>query len=391
MPQDTPNQGYSRPDEGASNWDDPLNQNFSKLDTDVEVRDVEGNLGQYAPKTGAKFLAVDSGAVYLGDGSTWNLEAHVNRTVTAQPGNVQDALDLVRDENPPTTTQPPVWRGGKVELDPLQEYSQPDTPWEVWPGIILDFNGAMGVGVAGNPNTNWMHIHPTAQVHDPRIDLFNDNAGYDGNNPYDGSIFKVNSAWDGAYFADGTTVRGGVVMGAHSTGTLFEAELGGSPDHISMITFDLPGMTSPDEVFADQILGTGIHLNSNGGTGSFLNSLRFRGNLRGADTMILQEGPMPNNEHIVDAFVNQGDGASWFWDIRPGTFARGTVMRGVLWDLHRYADGTVWRIDAVDGDAGAVHSNIIKMASSLDPSHVVNNSGAIQRIHDPRTMVTTEV
>jgi hypothetical protein len=71
MPQ-TPNHGYNVPNEGAQDWHIPLNQNFRQYDTDIEIRDAAGNRGDYRPKQGAKFLASDTGAVYIGDGSGWN-------------------------------------------------------------------------------------------------------------------------------------------------------------------------------------------------------------------------------------------------------------------------------------------------------------------------------
>lgn len=68
---DTPNHDYNAPDEGAQNWHEPLNENFRQYDTDIEIRDADGNKGNYDPKDGAKFLATDTGTVYLGDGSNW--------------------------------------------------------------------------------------------------------------------------------------------------------------------------------------------------------------------------------------------------------------------------------------------------------------------------------
>jgi len=69
---ETPNHGYNVPDPGASDWHEPLNENFEQYDTDVEIRGPDGERGDYDPKAGAKYLATDTGAVYLGDGSTWN-------------------------------------------------------------------------------------------------------------------------------------------------------------------------------------------------------------------------------------------------------------------------------------------------------------------------------
>lgn len=68
---DTPNHGYNVPAQGTQNWHQPLNQNFADFDVDIELRDVESNLSNYTPAQGAKFLATDSGVVYVGDGQSW--------------------------------------------------------------------------------------------------------------------------------------------------------------------------------------------------------------------------------------------------------------------------------------------------------------------------------
>jgi len=61
------NHNYNTPSQGAENWHEPLNTNFADLDTDVEVRDVRANRGQYEPEAGAKFFATDTGVVYAGE------------------------------------------------------------------------------------------------------------------------------------------------------------------------------------------------------------------------------------------------------------------------------------------------------------------------------------
>lgn len=64
---------------GATTFDwqftgtDPL----EVYDTDVEHRDTASNRDRYAPKPGWKFVATDTGKVYLGDGSSWNHMGHV--------------------------------------------------------------------------------------------------------------------------------------------------------------------------------------------------------------------------------------------------------------------------------------------------------------------------
>jgi len=69
----TDNHNYNTPAIGSSNWGSPLNTNFEELDTDVEIRDTEANKSNYTPKDGALYRATDTGAVYQGDGSSWNL------------------------------------------------------------------------------------------------------------------------------------------------------------------------------------------------------------------------------------------------------------------------------------------------------------------------------
>lgn len=78
---DTPNNGYNRPEKGETNWHVDLNENFASIDADVEIRDTEANKGDYKPKSGAKYLATDTGAVYQGDGSSWALDSRKVSTI----------------------------------------------------------------------------------------------------------------------------------------------------------------------------------------------------------------------------------------------------------------------------------------------------------------------
>jgi hypothetical protein len=67
----TQNHSYNTPEKGATDWHLPLNENFAQLDTDMEIRDADANRGSYEPKVGAKYLATDTGTVYVGDGGQW--------------------------------------------------------------------------------------------------------------------------------------------------------------------------------------------------------------------------------------------------------------------------------------------------------------------------------
>lgn len=70
---ETPNHGYNIPKKGTRNWHEPLNENFEQHDTDIEIRDQVNALNEYSPKDNAKFLATDTGDVFIGDGEQWNL------------------------------------------------------------------------------------------------------------------------------------------------------------------------------------------------------------------------------------------------------------------------------------------------------------------------------
>ena len=69
----TPNHNYNKPNEGTTNWHIPLNENFEQLDCDIAVRDLKKNRQEYEPKDGTKFEAIDTGAVYIGNGNEWDL------------------------------------------------------------------------------------------------------------------------------------------------------------------------------------------------------------------------------------------------------------------------------------------------------------------------------
>lgn len=88
---ETPNHDYNVPEPGTKRWHEPLNENFRSLDTDVEVRGPESDLDEFDPADGAKFLATDTGTVYVGDGSAWsaigNLDGPVYRTGTKFDGS----------------------------------------------------------------------------------------------------------------------------------------------------------------------------------------------------------------------------------------------------------------------------------------------------------------
>lgn len=69
MPSFTPNHEFQLFANGEA-WEHRTE--FSKLDTEVAIKDAAANRTNYQPKSGALYIATDTGVRYLGDGSTWN-------------------------------------------------------------------------------------------------------------------------------------------------------------------------------------------------------------------------------------------------------------------------------------------------------------------------------
>lgn len=69
---DTPLHGYATPEAGQSDWHVPINENFEAIDRDVPVVDTEQAKADYDAVDGTLFIAMDTGAVYVGDGAEWN-------------------------------------------------------------------------------------------------------------------------------------------------------------------------------------------------------------------------------------------------------------------------------------------------------------------------------
>lgn len=82
----TENHGYNRPEQGTDDWHIPLNENFERLDRDIEIRDITSERNTYDPKDGALFLATDTGDIYLGDGTSWNQIGSINSGSTTAKG-----------------------------------------------------------------------------------------------------------------------------------------------------------------------------------------------------------------------------------------------------------------------------------------------------------------
>lgn len=96
----TTNHNYNTPAEGTVDWHIPMNENFSNLDRDIEIRDTDAKKSNYDPQSGAKYFALDTNKVYIGDGTSWT---HVG-TIGKLPGDV-----YVSDTEPDNASQGDIW------------------------------------------------------------------------------------------------------------------------------------------------------------------------------------------------------------------------------------------------------------------------------------------
>jgi hypothetical protein len=169
---------YNTPEQGTLDWHNPLNENFTKLDRDVEIRDARSNLENYDPNDGSKFLATDTGDVYLGDGSEWNQIGTVapaeTSTATGSGGEVSDG-SVVAGTGEVQSVMDEYAVGDNWGAQPMQTvklvsgatYNPSDT-WSVPAGIRLDCNGAL---VEPDGDFNVIELDRNTEVHEPRINV----------------------------------------------------------------------------------------------------------------------------------------------------------------------------------------------------------------------------
>lgn len=70
MVQETDNHDLNKYEQGDKDWDH--SPDMQHIEERLVIRDVEANLSNYTPHAAATFRATDTGAVYDGDGSSWN-------------------------------------------------------------------------------------------------------------------------------------------------------------------------------------------------------------------------------------------------------------------------------------------------------------------------------
>lgn len=160
------NNRYNTPDEGTLDWHIPLNENFEKLDRDVEIRDAEANLGEYTPTIGAKFLATDSGAIYTSDGSSWNLVGYATRAGGGGLGHYVNYADGLADEEInrfvfDSSEVLEVVRASVPMKGVAEEETEPDVTLRVYEGgtdgtVLLELDGNGFKSAASDSGAPWV-------------------------------------------------------------------------------------------------------------------------------------------------------------------------------------------------------------------------------------------
>ena len=390
---------YNQPEKGTVDWHNPLNENFARLDTDIEIRDVDSNRGQYSPKNRAKFLATDTGSVYTGDGSSWNKLGEITNSngsdgsgsIVATPGGVQEAIDTAANAG-----------GGKVGLDSTQVYDQPRDPWVVKKDVVLDFDGARLVGTGDRNDTDIIHLYPGGQILNPRIDLYNGGNGYTPSNGYRARVFSLDTRW-GFYFAFGTTIQNGYIMANDSTTTACYLGVNTEGPGSAITHLDLNYNIGAPRGFGgngptETSVGTALHMDTtNAGDDGYINGVRVSGNWRYVNLGVLQEGVVGDyNEQGHNKFYCQFQAADDYdamWKIKDPTFAAYNMWRGMAWDYA--SDPPVWKIDSQYQDPnkswkGCKANSVWTTSGPLD-NHTRNKSPNDQYVNQLWNMTSVTV
>lgn len=285
-------------------------------------------------------------------------------SIVAEPGSVQAAINSAAANG-----------GGKVVLDPTRQYEQPSSAWKIKQDVILDFNGAILYGTGNLPDTDIIHVFPGAQVHNPRIDLYNGGTGYDLSNGYRGRVFSLDTQW-GRYFSRGTTIRNGLIIAAGESGTACYLGVTQNRTYITHLSLEFD-VGIPRQSDANSAIDTGLHMDTtDAGDDGWINGVHINGHWRYVRTGVLQEGANgqranQQNYNFFQVQLQAPENANAYWQIKDPTWARLNRWWGMVWDARRYG-GNAWKIDSEYQDPEDQWRGC-KLNSVLTPSQELAN------------------
>jgi len=388
MAEDTSNHGYQRPDRGAQDWHVPLNENFARIDTDVEIKDAAENLSDYDPKEGAKFLATDSRRIFLGDGDQWlefgsaagretvvslgdgSATATVTSdgTIVARPGQLQAAIDAATTGSEfgqrPTQT---------VRMVSGETYEIEDTV-RVRRGVRLECNGAR---VVPTGDFDVFELVRDTQLVDPFVDTRD--MGWSSTQVVIGpenaqKLDTANRAW----------VKDAYLLADAGSGIGIQFRGGSKPCSMQVATGTLNGFDRAIDFYADG--------NDTSGQGSWSNGNQFWGRIqdfRIGVSMRSEGAAVSGNTVRVQAQTN-GNVSEWLWkmdrDPREQRNDDRYVMNGNTvvahpWDVSGYQasneyysdsdrDPPIWLI----GRGKRYGNSLVDLSGVRGNQYLVNNS-----------------
>ena len=183
----TDNHDLNTPAKGATDWHIPLNDNFERLDTDVEVRDRESNRGDYTPKAGAKFFATDTGATFVGDGGTWNRLAATGS---------DPAFDSVQVSKPPARSEDVV---RKTDLDAKADADHDHGGATLRPDTVEASRIEADTVVTSDAGTVVWDAYGQSIPSGSRTTVEFENVEVDQRDQWDGSSHEISVGEDGNY------------------------------------------------------------------------------------------------------------------------------------------------------------------------------------------------
>jgi hypothetical protein len=195
-------------------------------------------------------------------------------------------------------------------------------------------------------------------------------------------VFSLDTRFGKPYFADGTTIRGGIVRATGGAGTacylgVNTTGVDSAITHIGL-EFDIGIPRGSD---TETSLDTALHLDTTGANrAGYINGVRVSGHWRYPNTGVRQSGVVgrfnQQTRNSFDVQIQPGNDANAFWQIEDPTWARLNVWRGIIWDIRSYS-GTAWKIDSQYQDSqdawrGCKRNAVYTL--DLQPTHVRNRS-----------------
>lgn len=352
----TDNHNYKTPSQGATDWHVPLNDNFENLDTDVEIRDVASNRGQYQPKQGALFRAIDTGNVYIGDGSNWNkrnppADSTTSSTANsgaliAAPGNVQSVIDAA------ATTKD--FGNGTRHVVRLQSNTvyEPSNTWELKRGVILDCNGAR---IEPSGDIDVIHQWPETDLIRPQIDV----RGLS----YSSNVVTLDGTFDGRYAGPN-----------HSR--IEAARIYADPgEGVGLRMHSTSNSTNVGDCYISglfQGFDRAIEMVATASDSAWVNSNHFDVKLMNFATGVYQNavsGAAVNGNYFDVNTQGHSGTTNWLWDV--GNEVAFNYFEADPWDLHFYSNETMVRFQS---GAGGMNQFVDRFGH-LGSGNIVNSSG----------------